>query len=73
VRNTSVIVSLSLDGEKWEHVWTSTDTANIWEIPVTSFVAGAHVPGKTARYIKIERRLKKPDALHLQAVKIYGN
>jgi hypothetical protein len=39
---------------------------------VTSFVAGAHVPGKDARYVKIERRLEKPDALHIQTVKIYG-
>jgi alpha-L-fucosidase len=71
-RNTGVVVSLSSDGKKWEQVWSSTDTANIWQIPVTSFVAGAHVPGKTARYIKIERHLQKPDALHLQTVKIYG-
>lgn len=44
----------------------------MWEIPVTSFVAGAHIPGKPARFIQIERRLDKPDVLHLQTVEIYG-
>ena len=72
-RKTGVFVSLSLDGEQWEQVWGATDTADVWEIPMTSFVAGAHIPGKEARYIKIERRLDNPDALHLQAVKICGN
>lgn len=71
-RKTGVAVSLSLDGQKWEQIWTASDTSDIWEIPVTSFVAGAHIPGKDARYVKIERRLEKPDALHLQTVKIYG-
>lgn len=72
-RNTGVVVSLSADGQNWKQTWTATDTADIWEIPVTSFVAGAHVPGKPARFIKIERRLDKPDTLHLQTVKIYGD
>ncbi|MDX6765299.1 MAG: alpha-L-fucosidase [Candidatus Methylacidiphilales bacterium] len=72
-RNTGVMVSMSLDGQTWEPVWTASDTSDIWEIPVTRFVAGAHIPGKDARYVKIERRLEKPDALHLQTVRIYGN
>jgi alpha-L-fucosidase len=71
-RKTEVFVSLSSDGKEWEQIWTVADTSDIWEIPVTRFVAGAHIPGKGARYVKIERRLEKPDALHLQAVKIYG-
>ncbi|MEY4489972.1 MAG: hypothetical protein RIQ79_2480 [Verrucomicrobiota bacterium] len=71
-RKTGVVVSLSLDGEQWKQIWTSSDLLDTWEIPVTSFVAGANVPGKEARYIKIERRLERPDALHLQTVKIYG-
>jgi len=71
-RNTDVVVSISDNGQRWEKIWTASDTADTWEIPVTSFVAGAHVPGKSARYIKIERDLKIPDALHLQTVKVYG-
>lgn len=71
-RKTGVAVALSLDGLMWDQVWTAADTADIWEIPVNSFVAGAHVPGKLARYIKIERRLENPSSLHLQTVKIYG-
>ncbi len=71
-RRTGVAVSLSTDGRKWTQIWTASDRLDTWEIPVTSFVAGAHIPGKEARYVKIERRLEKPDALHLQTVKIYG-
>ena len=71
-RNSGVAVSVSLDGKTWEQIWTAPDSGDRWEIPVTSFIAGAHVPGKTARYIKIERRLQTPDALHLQAVKVFG-
>jgi alpha-L-fucosidase len=71
-RTTRVHVSLSTDGEKWEEIWKSSDAADTWEIPVTSFVAGADVPGRNARFLKIERRLETPDALHLQTVKIYG-
>jgi len=51
----------------------SSAAADIWEIPVTNFVAGAQIPGKDARYVKIQRRIEKPDALHLQTVKIYEN
>jgi alpha-L-fucosidase len=72
-RNTGMVVSLSADGRAWEPIWTASDASDTWEIPVTRFVAGAHIPGKDARFVKIERRLDKPDALHLQAVKIYGN
>jgi len=71
-RKTGVVVSLSLDGVTWEQIWTATDTSDIWEVPVTSYVAGAHVPGKEARYLKIERRLDKSDALHLHSVKVFG-
>ena len=53
-------------------IYAAPDDADIWEVPVTSYVAGAHLLGKKARYIKIERNLSKPDSLHLQAVKVYG-
>ncbi len=71
-RKAGVVVSLSVDGETWEEIWTSSDVSDTWEIPVTSFVAGAHIPGRDARYVKLERRLEKPDALHLRAVRIFG-
>lgn len=71
-RNTGVVVSLSIDGKTWEEVRKASDASDLWEVPVTSFVAGAHVPGRNGRYVKIERRLDKADALHLKTVKIYG-
>ena len=71
-RKTGVTVSLSVDGNEWEAIWKQTNLDDFWEIPVTRFVAGAHIPGKDARYVKIERRLEQPDNFHLQKVKIYG-
>ena len=71
-KRTDTKVSLSDDGSTWSEAWKSSDTADTWEIPVTSYVAGAYIPGRKARYIKIERNLKNPDSLHLQSIKIYG-
>jgi len=71
-RRNGHVVALSLDGEQWADVWQSDDVADVWEIPVTRFEAGAHVPGQDARYVKIERRGDQLDRLHFQSVKIYG-
>ena len=78
-RRTATTISLSPDGKQWEQIWKQSEAAtpadapsDVWEIPVTSFVAGAQLPGKPARYIKIERNLTTPDALHLQAVQVFG-
>ena len=71
-RKNGVMVSLSVNGNQWEEIWKQTNLDDVWEIPVTRFVAGANLLGKEARFVKIERRLSQPDALHLQTVKIYG-
>ena len=71
-RKTGMKLSLSTDGEKWEKAWFAKTHPDTWEISVTSYVAGAYLPGKKARYLKIERTLTSADSLHLQAVKVYG-
>jgi alpha-L-fucosidase len=69
---SDIVVSLSLNGAEWEEIWQSKDVAQTWEIPVTRFEAGAHVLGKDARYVKIERRIKQPGRLRIERVKIFG-
>jgi alpha-L-fucosidase len=71
-RKTGMITSVSTDGQNWERVWSQEDLGDKLEIPVTSYVAGAHLPGRSARYIKVERILTEPDALHLHTLKVYG-
>lgn len=65
-------VSLSQDKQRWEPIWNSAAPADVHEIPVTRFEAGAHVPGRDARYLKIERQLDAPGTLPLRTVRIYG-
>lgn len=72
ISQTGMVVSLSVDGNEWETIWKQTDLQPSWDIPVTSYVAGAHIPGKNARFVKIERTLEKPDCLRLQTVKVFG-
>jgi len=67
-----VVVSFSLDGIVWEEIWIAGDTSDVWEIPVTRFEAGAHVPGREARFVKIGRRFDVLDTLPVQAVRILG-
>jgi alpha-L-fucosidase len=67
-----VVVSLSPDGKAWEEIWRSQDIPDVWEIPVTRFQAGAHIPGRNARFVKIERQLDSPGPLPLRAVRVHG-
>lgn len=69
---SGIAVALSRDGEKWEGITISGAAADVWEIPVTRFEAGAHVPGREARFVKIERQFDAPGIMRLRAVRIHG-
>jgi len=71
-QRNGVVVSLSRDGSAWKVIWKSADASEVWEIPVTRFEAGAHVPGQDARFVKIESQLETPGTLPLRAVRIHG-
>jgi hypothetical protein len=41
-------------------------------VPVTTRQAGAQVPGRPARYLRLETRPSKPAPMLLQRVEVYG-
>jgi len=65
-------VALSADGLRWDEMRISGDAAKVWEIPVTRFEAGAHVPGKVARFVRIERQMDVGGILKIGQLRIYG-
>jgi alpha-L-fucosidase len=69
---SEIMVALSRDGQKWEEISISGDLSDAWEIPVTRFEAGAHVPGRQARFVRIERKPHAPGALTLRMVRVFG-
>ena len=67
-----LIVSISLDGRKWEQVWRAVSVQELWQVPLTHFHAGIDVPGREARYIKLETRNDRPRPLLLKRLRAYG-
>lgn len=68
-RISTLRASVSLDGTTWSEIWKTEVAENTWEVPITSFVAGADVPGRQVRYIRLET---KPTHLLLKQVEVYG-
>jgi len=71
-RSDGLIVSISEDGEKWEQAWKAKKWEQAWEVPVTTVKAGAEVPGRQGRYIRMETKSGKTVPLILQRVEVYG-
>lgn len=73
-RDTAGIVrlSLSLDGKVWTEVWKAGGAAPRWDIPVTEFKAGVDVPGRNARYLRLETQSDQPHRLKLRQVEVWG-
>ncbi|MCX6926023.1 MAG: alpha-L-fucosidase, partial [Verrucomicrobia bacterium] len=71
-RSSGLILSLSEDGDKWTEVWKADKWDQSWEAPVTETKAGAQVPGRQARYLKLELRKPGNSTLLLRRVEVYG-
>ena len=71
-RAATLRVSISRDGTAWQEVWKADRGEPRWEIPVTDFVAGAQVPGRQARYLRLEIQPLKPEFFHLCHVEVWG-
>ena len=65
-------LSISSDGKTWTEVWKSEKILPQWEVPVNDFLAGAEVPGRKARYLRLETKPEKPEPFHLKQVQVYG-
>jgi alpha-L-fucosidase len=71
-RAATLCASVSLDGESWQHVWQAEKSEPRWEFQVTDYVAGAHIPGQKARYIRLELNPDGAEYLHLKQVEVFG-
>lgn len=71
-RAATLRASVSLDGESWQEVWRAEKSEPLWEFQVTDYVAGAHIPGRKARYIRLELKPASAEYLHLQQVVVFG-
>jgi hypothetical protein len=71
-RMATLAASVSLDGKEWTQVWKAERAETCWEIPITEYVSGARVPGKTARFIRLQTHPTKPEYLLLKQLDVWG-
>lgn len=71
-RAETLRLSIGRDDGSWQEIWQAGSVEAGWEIPVTDFRAGAQVPGRTARYLRLELRTATPTPLHLRQVRVWG-
>lgn len=63
----------STDKTTWTSVWKAAAPESVWEVPVTQFTAGAHIPGVPARYLKIQLNSPRKNPLTLKQVEVFGD
>jgi hypothetical protein len=71
-RSEGLVLSVSTDGKKWTEIWKAEHWDLRWTVPVTTFEAGAEVPGRKLRYFKVETRGEVARPLILQRFTVYG-
>jgi hypothetical protein len=67
-----LILSISEDGLTWQEVWRAKTWEAIWTVPLTHLDAGAQVPGRQVRFIKVETINDTPRELLLQRITALG-
>jgi alpha-L-fucosidase len=71
-RTEALTLSLSEDGQKWEEVWRAKTWEATWVVPVTRLEADANVPGRRARFIRVETKNEAPRELLLKRITVFG-
>ena len=71
-RAATLHVSVSSDGQTWTEVWKAERGEPQWEFPITEYRAGAHVPGRNARYLRLELKPATPEHFHLRQIEVWG-
>jgi alpha-L-fucosidase len=71
-RTEGLILSISEDGLTWQEVWRAKTWEAIWTVPLTHLDAGAQVPGRQVRFIKLETINDTPRELLLQRITALG-
>ena len=51
--NASLVVSLSVDGVRWQEVWRGSYGLPAWEIPITIRTDGVEQPGRPGRFVRV--------------------
>lgn len=64
---------VSADKITWTSVWKAVAPETVWEVPVTQYTAGAHIPGVPARYLKIQLDSPRQNSLSLKQVEVFGD
>ena len=72
-RTAGLILSVSEDGKQWEPVWSAKKWEQRWLVPITRFHSGIDVPGRPARYLKVETKGDLPRPMLLQRFTVYGD
>ena len=72
-RSEGLIVSISKDGKQWDQIWQAPEWKEKWLVPVGHFHAGITVPGRNARFIRVETKGNHPRPLILQRMTILGD
>jgi alpha-L-fucosidase len=65
-------VYTSVDGEHWDIVDHEATRQRNQDIPIMRYEAGAFIPGKTARFLKIEKPESHPGSLRIQDSHVFG-
>jgi alpha-L-fucosidase len=63
---------VSDDKSTWTSVWKAAAPELVLEVPVTRFIAGAHIPGVPARYLKLQHNSPRKSSLALRQVEVFG-
>ena len=71
-RMATLRASVSDDGVAWTEVWKAEKAESRWEVPVTEYVSGARVPGKFARFIRLQTHPAAPSYLLLKQVEVWA-
>jgi len=71
-QNRGLILSSSEDGGTWTRIWQAATREKEWIVPVTRFHAGLDVPGRSARYLKLEVKHNSPRSFQLHRVTVFG-
>jgi alpha-L-fucosidase len=72
-RTEGLMLSVSEDGKKWEQVWSAKKWEQTWRVPIARFHSGVDVPGRPARYLKVETKGDMPRPMLLQRFTVYGD
>jgi hypothetical protein len=71
-RTEGLVVSVSEDGQTWQEIWCAKTWETTWVVPVTHVDAGADVPGRPARFIRVETKNEVPRELLLKRITVFG-